>query len=267
MLDVLLHLHGAAPHETAASPAYRWINRVRQGRGLILQYTLQGAGRLRRGRRTHACPPGHALLMREGDCTEYFFPPDAAAPWTYCWINFSGAETLWRHWIRRHGDVVPLDADGETVRSLRQIALIYQGKGFQDRYHASDLLGRLLASLGRELTGPAASGTSPAQRALEILRDHHRRPLNIKELAGTLGLSREHLTRLFIQEHGQPPATTLRELRLATARRLLRQTVMPVHAVAEQSGFGSTVHFCRAFKSTQGLTAEAYRRSRRPGSA
>jgi AraC-like DNA-binding protein len=262
MDDVLLQLHGAAPHETAASADYHWVNRTRRGRGLILQYTFLGEGRLRRGRRVVPCRPGQALIMREGDRTEYFFPPAASVPWTFCWINFSGAEPLWKHWITHQGDVLPLDPDGESVGVLRQITRLYRDKAFLDRYHASDLLGRLLASLGRAFSGTGSPHTPPARRALDILRDHHRRPLNIKELAGSLGLSREHLTRLFVQEHGRPPAAVLRDLRLATARRLLRQTVQPVHAVAEASGFGSTVHFCRAFKAAHGQTPETYRASR-----
>lgn len=59
---------------------------------------------------------------------------------------------------------------------------------------------------------------------MDILRNHHRRSPNIKQLAGTLDFSHEHFARPLIREHGQLPANTLRKL---------RQTVMPVHAMAE----------------------------------
>lgn len=257
MEDVLLELHAAAPHETITTPAYHWNNRVRRGGGLILQYTFTGEGLLRRGRHASRCGPGQALIMAEGDRTEYFFPPEARQPWTFCWINFTGAGLLWRHWIKRHGDIVTLDPEGEACGILRQITRLYHRKAFHDRYHASDLLGRLLCAMGREFAGVAAA--PPAQRAAEILRDHHRRPLNIKEVATQMGLSREHFTRLFTREHQQSPATVLRELRLATARRLLRQTRMPITEVAEQSGFASAVHFCRAFKARHSSTPLTYR--------
>lgn len=260
MDDVLLQLQAARPLEKVTSPEYYWRNRIRTGGSLILQYTFSGKGGIRRGRRLRYCGPGQALLMAEGDHTEYFYPPLATEPWVFCWLNFDGAERLWQTWMRKYRDVVDLDPQGEACSLLQQITRLYQLKSFQDRYHSSDLLGRLLSSMGRELAGVTSASRPAAQRAADILRDHHRRPLNIKELATQVGLSREHLTRLFAREYQQTPAAMLRELRLSTARRLLRHSRMSVAAIAEQSGFGSAVHFCRIFKSRHGMTPLEYRR-------
>jgi AraC-like DNA-binding protein len=258
MRDVLLELQSASPRETAG-PNYRWNNRVRNQRGAIVQYTFCGQGHLQRGRILTSCGPGQALIMREGDATTYFHHAEGNPPWEFAWINFTGAEELWRHLIRLYGDVANLDAEGETVTLLRQISTLYQTKGFQDRYHTSELLGRFLSSLGRELGAVRPSDTSPIRQAEDHLRDHHRRPINIKEVAARFHLSREHFSRLYREETGRTPAAFLRELRLQTARRLLRTTRMPVLEIAEQSGFGSSTHFCRTFKAAIGQTPESYR--------
>lgn len=263
MEDVLLRLVSASPHETASGPSYRWNNRVRKTGGSIFQFTWTGRGCLQRGGRIQSCGPGQALVMQEGDATSYFYPAEDRGPWTYTWINFQGAAPLWRELIRRHGDVASFDPEGETITLLRQLARGYWEKTFLDRYHASETLGRFLASMARELAGGGAARCPPVQAALDYFRDHHRRPINIKEVAARLGLSREHFTRLYTAETGVRPAAALRALRLQTARQLLRTTRLPIHEVAGQSGFGSATHFCRAFRLVEGTSPESYRRQAR----
>jgi AraC family transcriptional regulator, arabinose operon regulatory protein len=260
MNDVLLELRAASPHEIATGPDYRWENIKRRPPGLILQYTWTGEGRLERDKRMLPCGPGQALLMRQGDPTTYFYPPDSRVPWEYAWINFSGAESLGEELIRRYGDIVDLDPDGETIGLFKQITRLYQRKGFLDRYHTSEVLGRLLSAMARELGQIRAVDQSPVRQAQDYLRDHHRRPINIKEVATQFGISREHFSRIYFGETGETPAKFLRQLRLQTARQLLRGTPMPVREVAEQSGFGSSTHFCRAFRAAEKTSPEHYRR-------
>jgi len=259
MKDVLLELRAASPHETATGSAYHWENQTRRTPGAILQYTWNGEGRLQRGKRVLSCGPGQALVMRQGDPTTYFFPPEGRVAWEYSWINFTGAEGLWGELIHRYGDIVTLDPDGETVGLLKQITRLYHNKGFLDRYHTSELLGRLLSAFARELGQIRTIDESPVRQAQDYLRDHHRRPISIKEVATQFGVTREHFARIFHAETGETPAVFLRQLRLQTARRLLRSTNMPVREVAEQSGFGSSTHFCRAFRLAQKMSPEEYR--------
>lgn len=263
MKDVLLELRAASPYESAAGPSYRWENHTRRPPGAILQYTWAGEGRLERGKRVSSCGSGQALIMLQGQPTTYFYPPGGRTPWEYAWINFSGAEALWGGLIQRYGDIVTLDPDGESVGLLKQITRLYQMKGFLDRYHSSELLGRLLSALARELGQIRTLDESPVRQAQDYLRDHHRRPINIKEVATQFGVSREHFARIYHAETGETPAVFLRQLRLQTARRLLRSTNMPVREVAEQSGFGSSTHFCRAFRLAQKMSPEEYRVNRR----
>jgi AraC-like DNA-binding protein len=264
MGDVILKLVGAALHESRHSAGYRWDNARRSGGGGIIQYTWHGEGRLRRGRSVVSCHAGEALLMLEGDRTEYFYPPQASVPWEFSWVSFLGGHAVIAELIRAHGDVVSLDMQGETVADLRSIARLYEAKGFRDRYHAGEMLARLFSSLARELSKVRAEGESPVRHAMNYLRDHHRRPINIKEVAAGFSLSREHFSRLFHAETGMTPARCLRDLRLKTARQLLAGTQMPIGDVADNSGFASTSHFCRAFRSAFGESPTSVRSDPHP---
>jgi len=252
MLDVLLELRSASLNEVARSPSYNWNNRLRKSGGIIFQYTWSGQGHFQREQTVRTCGPGQAMLMLEGGRTKYFFPKKGGEPWEFTWINFCGARPLVAELIRLHGDVVRLDPHGETVGELKLMARLYETKEFLDRYHAAEILARFLCSLGRELSGLRAKDGVPIRQALNYLRDHHRRPINIKEVADKFSLSREHFTRAFHGETGTTPARFLRDLRLQTARHLLQGTRMTLREVAGQSGFGSSTHFCRAFKNAFG---------------
>ena len=258
MLDILLELVAAKLREAVRSPSYHWDNFSRKSGRAILQYTWSGEGRLRRADSAlQTCRPGQALLMLEGDRTKYFYPPGARGDWEFTWINFYGAHPVVAELIRRHGDVVALDPKGETVGALNTVARLYEAKGFQDRYHSCEMLARLLCSLGRELSGLQTE--VPVRQAIDYLHDHHRRPINIKEVAAGFSISREHFSRVFRAETGRAPAHYLRELRLETARQLLVGTKMPVADIAENSGFGSASHFCRAFKAAFGHNPQSLR--------
>jgi AraC-like DNA-binding protein len=256
--DTLLHLNAASPLERAINSDYHWNNQERSGRNFIFQYTWTGQGFLQRDQQPVPCPAGHALMMMEGDATRYYFAEGDPEPWVFAWINFSGAEALGQRLISHYGDVCPFHPEGETISILKILTRLYRDKGFQDRYHASDLLSRFLSALARELS--AGRQTRPIiHQVRDYLQDHHRRAANIKEVAARFDLSREHLARLFLATFHQPPGQFLRDLRLQTARQLLLTTRLPIHEVASQSGFSSPTHFCRMFRKMSGLTPEEFR--------
>jgi len=259
MNDVLLELSCASLRQEVRSASYRWDNSSRTDRGAIFQYTWSGEGCLRHGETLQSCGPGQALLMLEGGPSEYLYPAGSDRPWEFTWLNFRGAGPVVAELIRLHGGVVNLDSKGEAVEAMNTIARLYEVKGFQDRYHACELLSRLLCALGRELSGMRTEGEIPIRQAVDFLRDHHRRPINIKEVAAGFSVSREHFSRVFHEKTGMAPAHYLRDLRLQTARQLLQGTKMPIGDIAESSGFGSATHFCRAFKSAFGQKPQGFR--------
>lgn len=71
---------------------------------------------------------------------------------------------------------------------------------------------------------------------------------------------RDHkTTSLFHETVGTPPAAYIRECRLQTAARLLRDSPLEVWIVAELVGYSSIQAFGRAFKRWSSLTPTRYR--------
>jgi AraC family transcriptional regulator of arabinose operon len=95
--------------------------------------------------------------------------------------------------------------------------------------------------------------------AREIARRRATQGIGVDDLAREVGVSPEHLVRLFRRHAGVTPGALLREERLAHALHLLTHTGLTVADVARQSGFASPHHFARVVRAATGMTATQLR--------
>lgn len=94
--------------------------------------------------------------------------------------------------------------------------------------------------------------------AKEFIRKHSE--FTLGEVAWAVGVSEEHLSRVFRQETGETVMQYRLSRRLRQAQRELVQTESPIPAVAEKAGFISVTHFYKAFKTRFGCTPAAFRK-------
>jgi AraC family carnitine catabolism transcriptional activator len=88
------------------------------------------------------------------------------------------------------------------------------------------------------------------RRLTELLDSQLERRIDVRELAGTSGLSARQVHRLFKAHLGVSPQAYHRKLRLQRARDLLRQTELTILEIAIASGFSSASDFSRAYRRT-----------------
>lgn len=100
---------------------------------------------------------------------------------------------------------------------------------------------------------------------VERMETHLAEPLDLTEQARTAELSTRQVERLFRQYLGRAPTQFHLDLRLAQARHLLRETGMPVRAIALDCGFGSSSHFCHAYRRHHGHSPTQERKAARAG--
>ncbi len=248
--------------ETRDDVAYRWENR-RRGTGdeAVVQLTVAGAGFLEDARGRTLAPAGHAMLFTHDEDSTYGYPPEATQPYRLRYLTFKLAGL--RPWFDRlraeFGAVVRMPADGEAAAVFAEAGRRHRRREFRDRLQETELLHHLLVALYREQVA-ATQTHDPIEYGGHYLRDNFRSPLNLKEVAGRCGVSREHFIRAFAKRHGEPPGELLRRLRLEHARRMLRATQMPVQEVALACGFADANTFCRAYRLKYGTTPGAARR-------
>lgn len=97
--------------------------------------------------------------------------------------------------------------------------------------------------------------------AHDYMLDNFGEPLSLEEVASTAALSPYHFLRSFREAFGQTPHQFLTTRRLDHARRLLRETDLPVATICYDVGFGSPSSFISLFRRRVGTTPLLYRMS------
>jgi AraC-like DNA-binding protein len=85
-------------------------------------------------------------------------------------------------------------------------------------------------------------------------------PWTVERLAQKSNLSRSAFAERFARRAGQPPATYITVLRLASAADLLLDTDEPISAIASGVGYDSEAAFSRAFSRRYGMPPSRWRR-------
>lgn len=94
--------------------------------------------------------------------------------------------------------------------------------------------------------------------ALAHIDQHYAQRLTVRDIAASVGVSPDYLTRQFHKVTGITPQEYLRRFRFARAMELL-QAGLPVGEVAARVGFSNLCHFSREFKKEMGVTPSQYK--------
>jgi AraC-like DNA-binding protein len=125
------------------------------------------------------------------------------------------------------------------------------------------IAGHLAARYGLPAAAPRIRGAlAPAQlaRALERIDAALDGQLRIADLARHCGLSPSHFVQAFRRATGTTPHRWLSLRRIERARRLLRETDLPLARLALACGFADQSHFTRVFTARTGTPPGAWRR-------
>lgn len=124
-----------------------------------------------------------------------------------------------------------------------------------------EIVVRLLRSeAGAAMRDAAAVSRSATriQQSMQFMRSSFHRPLSVNELADQAAMSPSHYAHSFREVAGVSPMRYLRDLRLDEARALLLRGDVRTSEAAARTGFESTAHFSREFKSRFDASPTAY---------
>lgn len=94
------------------------------------------------------------------------------------------------------------------------------------------------------------------------MNEHLAEEFSLSRLAEQAGMSDIHFNRLFKRATGVPPSRYQIKLRMAAARRLLRESAKSVITIANEVGYSNRSHFAQLFRRHTGLSPTHYRRQR-----
>ena len=143
----------------------------------------------------------------------------------------------------------------------------YEGAGLLDRLMSGEPLPAAPTVLpprgvvARRSTDATVAADPLVREALRRIGEHLAGSFGPAQLAESVGVSRGTLDRRFTAELGRSTSAEIRRRRLALARRLLRETDLPIAEIAARTGFSSASHLGAAIREETGLTPRELRKS------
>ena len=105
------------------------------------------------------------------------------------------------------------------------------------------------------------SGTRLKNDVYQYIIHHLSDPIRTKEIAAALYLSRSHLSTSFREECGIPLKDYIHEVKIETAKQLMKDPSADIALIADYLGYSSASHFSRIFKRYTGHNPKQYRKA------
>ena len=100
----------------------------------------------------------------------------------------------------------------------------------------------------------------PVRIAKQYVMQHFHEPITLEEVCEATGFSVSYFSVLFKKETGEGFAKYLTRVRMDEAKRLLRETNLPVAEICERVGYSDRKHFTHTFHKMAGLNPAEYRK-------
>lgn len=129
------------------------------------------------------------------------------------------------------------------------------------REKASALLKGLIYDTARCAAGEHNEAGRKLDEVLKYIKTHYSNELSSAQIAVFAGYHPYYLNRLMKSYTGITLWQYIINCRIDAAKKLLRNTEMPMDEISEKCGFRNITHFSDCFKNKAGVSATVYRRS------
>lgn len=209
---------------------------------------------------------GMVFLLLPGVWHRY--RPDPETGWTESWIEVQGpvVDALLHDGVFSAASILHRGGiDGGIEEALESIHHLTR-KGspvFHPTLSATAMkllaLCSMISKSGNHKQAPRIE--KAVHEAERYLNEHHAEPVNVEQLAASLGVAYSHFRRAFRAQTGMSPWRYVIHLRLTRARRMLASGDAKLDDIASHVGFSSGFHLSNAFKQAYGESPDTWRRS------
>ena len=143
-------------------------------------------------------------------------------------------------------------------KSTDTTALLENSRAMNDEIQSAQSLDDLREIVFSHINASSAESTRKysfkVRQALQYVEGHYSADLTLSSAAEYIGVSSEHLSRIFKQELGQSFTKYLNTFRLQQAMKLLRTTSFNISEVAEKTGYNNLSYFSKLFRKHFGVS-------------
>lgn len=230
-------------------------------------YCTEGGGIFRAEGKEYKIGVGDAFFFRPGVPHEYY---PTKKPWKTKWITYSGASAEGIADYLGLGDTTVFSVSGLTEFDMltKSLSDIFKSNRADKEIESSCILYKILIKVGSCRNNlPQNGGMTQNEKfqkinpVIELMKGKFNEDLSLERMAAEIGVTSNHLCRLFNQVYGITPLKYLTQLRLNEAKSLLSSNKeIKIKDIANAVGFNDSSYFCAVFKKSEGVTAEEFRR-------
>jgi len=166
-----------------------------------------------------------------------------------------------RHYFKNKLHLVRSDmAKLEIILNSMILELDHQFEGYQ--LILKNRLEELIILLSRyysRLDATEAQSLVRIGKVIDYLEENFAEKIYLDDLSEMAFMSARNFQRIFKKAVGSTPSNYLFKNSLQRARKLLRETGLPVSEIADETGFGDGNYFIKCFKTANELTPNKFR--------
>ncbi len=239
---------------------YTWGPGVRDH--YLLHFIVKGKGKYTVNGKVYSVQQGEIFYSKPGELIMY--TADATEPWEYYWVGFNGpyANKLAFRLPFKNNMHIHKCLQPEKIK--KSIYNIFNSRG-SEAHSEVMMVGRLyilLANLIKEaqISEPKKYNLSSqyVNNAIRYIQFNYSHDIGIDDIAKSVGVSRSHLYRVFINNIGRSPVDYLTEYRINEACYLLKSSQLSIAEIAVSVGFYDQFYFSRVFKKIKKVPPSKY---------
>jgi len=229
-----------------------------------LLYSVKGQGCLKTETGTVTLSEGWYFFLPNGVPHEYY---PVTETWEVRWVVFDGY--AWPQITKELGLTRPICIKPDDCSGLEKIynkMFVAQktDKVFGD-HTCSGLIYDYLLEFYRQVTSKSSSGgTDKSELLMPVLNyidDHFSQDFSMTVLAELVGISSQHLCRIFKETMHMRPTEYLTYRRLGEAKKLLHHSNASIAEIGANCGFPDAGYFSTVFKRYEGMSPAEYRKN------
>ncbi len=227
-------------------------------------YSAKGSGCLKFDNQALNVPEDSYFFLPAGYPHEYY---PVTESWDVRWTAFDGYAcshilselNMTRPIVRKLDDNSPLQ------RLYNKMFIAQKNDKVYGDYTCSGLIYQYIMEFYRLARDKNVSGGNDRSiilmPVLNYIDDNFRNDFPMTILAEKVGVSPQHLCRIFKETMNVRPMEYLTRRRLQEAKRLLSETDVPISEIGSQTGFSDAGYFSTVFRRYEGSSPAEYRKS------
>jgi len=244
------------------TPSYSYGPAVRSQ--YLIHYIIDGEGSYTVNNTTYKLKKNQGFLIRPNILT--YYEADKNNPWTYMWVGFNGvkAESYLNYANLNEENLIFEYSKDDSLKNYISEMLKLKERDYSNELKLEGYLYFFMSKLAearKDTFNKKAYKSTEIylEKAVEFIENNYSNNVKINDIADYIGINRSYLTHIFKKNINMSPQEFLVNYKIDKACVLLKNTDLPIKAIAKSVGYPDPLTFSKIFKKINGNSPKNYR--------